>query len=77
MKEDMDLSRRTWIAAVKLAVVISALAAMAAIAVSSVGQVPAIAVVAPVMVVAFAASWIQTGRVQREVVHPAALAVGR
>ena len=68
MKEHMDISRRTWIAAVKLAVVISTIAALAAVAVSTVGQIPDIAIVAAVAVVAFAASWVQTGRVRNTAV---------
>lgn len=77
MNDDMDMTRSTWTAAIKLAVVLSLLAAIVAVAVSSMGDVPAIAVVAPVMIVAFAASWIQTGRVHREATRPALLAVGR
>jgi hypothetical protein len=65
MKETMDIGRRTWIAAIKLAVVISMLAAVAAIVISSIGDVPPIAIVGPVIIVAFIASWVQTGRVQR------------
>jgi len=68
MKEDMDITRRTWIAAVKLAVVISALAATVAVAMSTLGQVPDIAIVAIVAVVAFVASWVQTGRVRNATV---------
>ena len=64
MNEHMDISRRTWIAAVKLAVVISTLAALAAVAVSTIGHVADGAIVAVVAVVAFAASWVQTGRVR-------------
>lgn len=69
MKEHMDISRRTWIAAVKLAVVISTLGALAAVAVSLPGlpwseQVAGTVLVAVVAVVAFAASWVQTGRVR-------------
>lgn len=61
----MEISRRTWTAAVKLAVVVSVLAAGVAFAVSMVGDVPQAAVVLPVIVVAFAASWIQTDRIRR------------
>jgi hypothetical protein len=64
MKEVMDISRRTWIAAIKLAVVISTVAALAAAVVSTIGHVPDGAIVAVVAVVAFAASWVQTGRVR-------------
>ncbi len=64
MKEHMDISRRTWIAAIKLAVVISTIAAVAAVAVSTLGQIPDVAIITIVAVVAFAASWVQTGRVR-------------
>ena len=77
MNDDMDITRSTWIAAVKLAIVLSVVAALVAVAVSSMGNVPAIAVVAPVMIVAFAASWVQTGRVHRESARPAVLVLGR
>lgn len=66
MNTEMDLTRRTWIAAIKLALVISTVAAVAAIAVTAVGDIPQAAIVLPVMLVAFAASWIQTSRVR----HP-------
>ena len=65
MIEDMEISRRTWNAAIKLAVVLSALAAVVAFGVSRSGDVPQAAVVLPVIVVAFAASWIQTERIRR------------
>jgi len=64
MIDHMEVSRRTWTAAVKLAVVLSLVAAGLAFAVSRIGEVPQAAIVVPVMVVAFVASWIQTGRVQ-------------
>ncbi len=62
----MELSRRTWNAAVKLAVIISVMAALLAIVASAAGTIPQAAIVIPVIVVAFTASWIQTGRVRRE-----------
>ena len=65
MTASMELSRRTWMAAVKLAVVISIVAALAAVAVSFAGDVPSVAIVVPVIVLAFTASWVQTGRVRR------------
>ena len=74
MKEHMDISRRTWIAAIKLAVVISTIAALAAVVVSRIGHVPDGAIVAVVAVVAFAVSWVQTGRV-RSRVAPARITV--
>ena len=68
MNEPMDITRRTWIAAVKLAVVISTIAALAAVAVSTVGHIPDVVIVAAVAVLAFAASWVQTGRVRNATV---------
>ena len=68
MIEDMEISRRTWTAAIKLAVVLSALAAFIAFGVSRSGEVPQAAVVLPVIVVAFAASWIQTERIRRHAI---------
>jgi hypothetical protein len=68
MIQDMEVSRRTWNAAIKLAVVLSALAALVAFVVSRSGDVPQAAVVLPVIVVAFAASWIQTERIRRHAI---------
>jgi hypothetical protein len=62
----VELSRRTWNAVVKLAVVISISAALVAIALYAAGDVPQAAIVLPVIVVAFTASWIQTGRIRRD-----------
>jgi ABC-type Mn2+/Zn2+ transport system permease subunit len=62
----VELSRHTWNAAVKLAVVISVVAGIAAVLVSAAGDVPQAAIVLTVIVVAFSASWIQTSRVRRE-----------
>ncbi len=61
----MELDRRTWNAALKLALAISVLATLVAAAVSAAGDVPQVAIVVPVIIVAFVASWVQTGRVQR------------
>lgn len=66
----MEISRRTWIAAVKLAVVLSTVAALAAITIASIGNVSDTRIVATVAVVAFAASWVQTGRVLRSAAAP-------
>ena len=66
MNRYVELSQRTWNAAVKLAVIISITAAVLAVAISAAGDVPQVAIVLPVIVVAFVASWIQTGRVRRE-----------
>ena len=66
MKVHVELSRHTWNAAVKLAVVISIVAGLAAVVVSAAGDIPQAAIVLPVIVVAFTASWVQTTRVRRE-----------
>ncbi len=69
MIDDMELRRRTWSAALKLAVVASLVAATIAVVVSSIGDVPQAAIVLPVILTAFTASWIQTGRIRREAVE--------
>ena len=46
-------------------------AALAAITIASVGSVSDTTIVATVAVVAFAASWVQTGRLQRSAAAPA------
>jgi ABC-type Mn2+/Zn2+ transport system permease subunit len=66
MKMDVELSRQTWNAAIKLAALISIVAGFAAVMLSSASDIPQAAIVLPVIVVAFTASWIQTSRVQRE-----------
>lgn len=66
--EHMETTRRTWTAAVKLAVVLSVLAAAVAFGVSRLGEVPQAAVVLPVIIIAFAASWIQTERIRRRAI---------
>ena len=68
MIDHMEISRRTWTAAVKLAVVLSVLAAGLAFGVSRLGDVPQAAVVVPVIVVAFVASWINTERIRRRAI---------
>jgi len=65
MNESVELRRRTWVAALKLAMVVSILAALIAIGVSMLGDVTQAAIVIPVIVIGFAASWVQTGRMQR------------
>jgi len=66
MNVAVDIDRRTWNAAVKLAVLLSIFAVLVAVVASTAGSVPQAAIVLPVIVVAFAASWIQTGRVRRD-----------
>ncbi len=65
MNDVVDTDRRTWKEVIKLAVLISIIAGLAAIAASVAGDIPQVAIVLPVIVVAFAVSWIQTGRVHR------------
>lgn len=65
MTSEMELSRRTWLAAVRLGAVLSALAAVMAIALTSIGEVSQVAIILAVVVVAFSASWIQTTRIRR------------
>lgn len=62
----MELENRTWVAAVRLAVSASVAAVIFAIGMSSLGDVPHAAIVLPVIVVAFAASWIRTGRLREQ-----------
>jgi hypothetical protein len=64
MNEAVDTDRRTWNEAIKLAVIISIVAGLVAVVASTAGNIPQAAIVLPVIVVAFAASWIQTGRVR-------------
>ena len=66
MNSFVELSHRTWNAAVRLAMIISITAAVLAVAISAAGDVPQVAIVLPVIIVAFVASWIQTGRVRSE-----------
>ncbi len=66
MNGSVDIDRRTWNEAVKLAVWISIFAGLAAVVASAAGSIPQAAIVLAVIVVAFAASWIQSGRVRRE-----------
>jgi hypothetical protein len=66
MQVEMGVSRRTWTAAVRLALVISTVASLAAVIVSSFGEVPYAAIVLPVILVAFVSSWVQTTRLQQQ-----------
>ena len=65
MKQEMELRRATWSAALRLAFVVSGMAAIVAVTLSALGDVPGGAFVAAVMVIGFVASWVQTGRVAR------------
>ena len=64
MISDVELSRSTWIAAIRLAAVTSVLAAVLAVTASKLGNVPDAAIVLPVIVIAFTASWMQTSRIR-------------
>lgn len=78
MIDHMEIKRRTWTAAVKLAVVVSLLAAsVAALAWTQVNDLPQAAIVIPVMVIAFAASWVQTERIHRRAIDEMTLAPAR
>lgn len=66
MNRHVELDRNSWNAAIKLAAVISIVAAFAAVMLSAASDIPQAAIVFPVIVVAFTASWIQTGRAHRE-----------
>jgi len=59
----MEINRQAWTTAFRLAVLISVVSALVAVVVSVAGDVPQAAIVLPVIVIAFTASWIQTGRV--------------
>lgn len=65
----MELRRRTYGAAVKLAVALSAVATVIALGLDAVGGYSQTALVLTVMVVGFVASWVQTGRVSRSTAH--------
>ena len=64
MNSAMELRRATWVAALRLAVVVSTVAALVAIALSSIGDVSPTLVVLTVIVVGFALSWVRTGRIR-------------
>jgi hypothetical protein len=71
MNNHVELNQPNWNAAIKLAVLISVVAGFAAAVASAAGDIPQAAIVLPVIVVAFTASWIQTGRVRRQLTVPA------
>ena len=70
----MELRRQTWFAALQLAAFISVIAVAVVLAVSALGEVPEAALVLPVIVVAFAASWIRTARIRRDFARPVSIA---
>ena len=65
----MELRRKTFGAAVKLAVALSAVATAIALGLDAAGGISQTALVLTVMVVGFVASWVQTGRVSRSTAH--------
>ncbi|MFN3257216.1 MAG: hypothetical protein ACE37B_16145 [Ilumatobacter sp.] len=73
----MEVTRRTWTAAVKLAAVVSVVSVVIAVLASRFTEMPQAAIVLPVIVVAFVASWIQTGRVRQAVVDDRVLVGSR
>ncbi len=73
----MELRRRTLTAAVRLATVMSVVAAAIAFAVAQLADVHHAIVVVPVIVIAFAASWIQTEWIRRRAIAELALARAR
>lgn len=82
MKTVVDRSADTWVAAFRLAGVASLIAAAIAVFASVAGDVPQAAIVLPVIVVAFVASWIQSGRPRRtpaapSTVHRSAVSAGQ
>lgn len=58
----VEIRRTHWAAAVRLAIVVSAVAAAIALALSAFGDVSQTALVIAVIVVGFVVSWIHTGR---------------
>ena len=65
MISSVELDRRTWNAAVKLAVTVSLIGVLVAMVAERAADVPQFAIVLPVMIIGFVASWVQTGRVRR------------
>lgn len=70
MINDVERNPSTWTAAVKLALIVSTIAVLVAVAITAAGDVPQAAVVLPVIIVAFTASWIQTGRARHAAIAP-------
>ena len=76
MIDRMDVTRRTWTAAVKLACVLSAVAVAALVALR-LADVPVVAIVVPVAAIGFVSSWVQTGAIRRRAAQPAVLPLPR
>ena len=68
----MHERRTTYGATVRLALVYSAVAALAAMALHSVGGVSTPRLLVAVVVIGFATSWVQTGRIARTAPAPVA-----
>lgn len=62
MKAVMDLRRSHWLAAVRLAVIVSAIAVAVTLALAAFGDISQTALVIAVIVVGFVVSWIHSGR---------------
>lgn len=63
----MEIRRATYGAAIRLAVVLSAVASLVALGLEAVGDVSTLNLVIVVAIVGFTTSWVQTGRVTRSV----------
>ena len=63
MNSGMELRRATWVAALRLAMIMSTAAALGVVALSSLGDLSPTLVVLCVAMAGFALSWIQTGRI--------------
>lgn len=61
----MEVRRATFGAAIRLAIVLSAIAAAVALGLDAVGEVSRPAIVLTVIVVGFVTSWVETGRAAR------------
>jgi hypothetical protein len=64
---DMEIRRATYGAAVRLALVFSAVSALVAMMLDALGEVSTTRLVVAVAAIGFATSWVQTGRVVRAV----------
>jgi hypothetical protein len=65
----MEIRRTTYLAAIKLATVLSVVAATIALGLGSLGEASQAALVLSVIAVGFVASWVQTGRAARSADH--------
>ena len=58
----MEISRGTWVAAIKLAAMFSVVAAVLTLGLTAIGDISPVALIASVVIVGFATSWVVTGR---------------